>query len=111
MANFLSELKDRAIEKVKKDGIQIWIKTDLGSSIKVYDSDAESLPGQSSDDGAFPTLVEYGVQVRNRNGKVLKKYNEFPKTNYVKLGLITGVGFIGLLIMAKGVKGFIQDVT
>lgn len=83
-------------EFLEREGIQVFIKTDLGPAIMIYDSDA---PVSNQ-----PGLIKGGVEIRERDGDVLTRFGDWPQTNYIKAGVIT-VSVLSLLyIIVQGIK-------
>lgn len=97
------DLKDKVVDKlvdsIDDAGVQVYVKTDLGGEIKVYDSDDPSVEKKSGS-----TFIKYGIKVKNRNGKELMSYGEYPKTNYIKMLAVVGVVGTGLFIALSGIK-------
>lgn len=87
------DLMGFANQAIASEGVQIWVKTDFGPSVKVYDSD-----DPPSDE---PSIIKYGVEVRDRSGAKITGYGEMPETNPIK--------FIGvILLMGLGVMAAVR---
>lgn len=107
MANAWEKIKDAASgyasDKLDEKGLQIFLKTDFGPAVKVYDADQ---PG--GNDSSLP--IKYAVTVTDRNGKRLTGYGEPPATNPLKAALLIGVVGAGIYFLLAGVVSSINQV-
>ncbi|MBT8448594.1 MAG: hypothetical protein KJO69_02835 [Gammaproteobacteria bacterium] len=86
-------------ESINRAGIQVYVKTDLGPEIKVYDSDDKTVEEKSGS-----ALVRYGVQMRTREGRVITEYGQYPQTSLPKLGALLAVAGFGSFIILRGFR-------
>lgn len=89
-------LQEWAIDQYQEKGIQVFLKTDIGPELKIYDSDAPASNGEG-----LP--IKYGVQVRDRSGNSLGKYGDYPATNPVKAAAVLAVIGLGLFVLTAGI--------
>lgn len=83
-------------EAVNREGLQAYVKTDYGPAIKVYDSDAPT----SKPSG----IIKAAIKITNRDGKTLATLGEWPKTNYIKAGIVVVSLATLFYIMVQGIK-------
>jgi len=93
-------LKDKVIEGVAAQDIRVYIKTDLGKEVKIYDSGEPAVADEGGEG-----FIKYGVKIKNQNDRVIASYGDYPDTNYIKLAAIFGILGTGLFITLKGIKG------
>lgn len=96
----ISKGQDVAVKKFREKGVQVFIKTDLGKEFLVYDSADVSVNKKGK------SFVQFGVKVKDRNGKILTSYGEYPPTSGIKRSLIFGGALLGAWVLYKGVKNF-----
>lgn len=92
--------KNKAVKSFKEKGLRVYLKTDLGKEILVYNS--ANVNNKSQNNG----IIQYAVKVIDKNGKIITEYGQYPKTNFIKVAAISAVGLVGLWTLYKGVKNF-----
>lgn len=88
--SFLTDILQLGVNEIKQDGLIVKVKTDLGPAITVYDINDEQKGG---------SFIKGGVRIVNNRGKVIHSFGDWPKTNYLKAGLLFG----GLFMVGAGV--------
>lgn len=104
--SILDDVKELVVDSYERRGVKVYVKTDIGPEIKVFDSDAP-VNKDGSDTSSDSQLIKYGVIVRDRKGKRIGSYGKYPDTNPIKLLIIAGVVGTGLFITLKGIKASI----
>lgn len=100
----IDSIKNYARDSVASTGVKVYIKTDLGPELQVFDSDAPA--GKSG--GALP--IRYAVRVTDRNGVELANYGEYPKTSLIKAALVWGALGAGVYLILAGALRTIEAV-
>ena len=90
-----NELLSLIDSQVNNRGAQIWLKTNLGPAIKIYDADT---PGGGS-------FIKAGVFVTDRNHVELASYGGKPPTNWVYAGALGAITSLATFIFLRGIKG------
>lgn len=80
----VNKLSAKAVQKFKREGIKVTAKTNLGKEFTIFDSANFDMSGKPT---ANPFL-KFGVKVTNKDGDVLTEYGAFPKTDYLKVGVV-----------------------
>ena len=83
-----------ALDEAQSRGLRVAVKTDLGPEVTVYD--ATRPPG--------PSLVRFGVVVRDKTGQVLARYGDYPPTNWIKAGSLVLVAGVLAVAVWRGMK-------
>lgn len=96
MADIIDILKYTVSNQLHDNGVKIFVKTDLGKEILVYDAAAPV----NQTTGETNNLIKVGISVRDKNGNVITNYGGNPKTNYFKVAAVVApiliVGFLTL---------------
>lgn len=94
-------LEDIAGSLINQESYQVYIKTNLGPEVMVYDSSAPSDDQPSILSG----LVEAGISIRTSSGKELANYGGYPETNILlSLGLGGLIGFSLFSLIRGAIK-------
>lgn len=101
MADYLEMLQGYAVDAIEAKGVKVFLKTDIGPEIQVYDSDAPASNGEG-----LP--IKYAVRVTDRNGKAITQYGEPPATDTIKASIIWGGMGFAMYIMLSGVARIIN---
>lgn len=99
MSNVIDYLKYAAENKAYEKGIKIYVKTDLGKEVLVYDAQkpVSQTTGETND------LIKVGITVKDKNGSVITNYGGNPKTNYLKVGLVVTPMLVMGFLMLRGI--------
>jgi len=90
----------QAINKYDTEKLQVFIKTDLGKEVLVYDATQPAVNEKGGE-----AFIKYGIKIRNADtGEVIGKFNEYPKTNFIKLAGVSAVLLTGLYIGIRGIR-------
>lgn len=97
MADFNDLLGIVKDEFLHREGVQIFVKTNLGPKIKIYDSDnPETVDGDS--------IVKVGIKIQERDGDTIVSAGGWPETNYLYAGVIV-VSVLSLMyVIVQGIK-------
>lgn len=93
--DWLGALQEVTVKAVDTRGVQVYLKTDIGPELKIYDSDAPASSGEG-----LP--IKYAVRVTDRQGNQLTGYGEPPATNPIKAAIFAGVILAGVYLALTG---------
>jgi len=91
----LEYLQAAAGDALNKSGLEVVVKTNLGPELSVYKA------GDTSPPSPLAKLLRVGVQVRDKSGRVLTSWGEWPATSpYAVAGAAAAVLLL-LYIVAR----------
>ncbi len=96
---FTSLLKLEAQKEIDKQGLQVFVKSSLTPSIKVFDSDKTTF----SQGGGSSSFIDVGITIKNRNGDVIKNYGGEPGIDYFLAGSIVAFVLMIVFFFSRGV--------
>lgn len=101
LGDLWNKIDQIAEAKLRRDGLRIRVKTDLGTDTIVYDADAET---------SEPSVLMPSAQiiVEGRDGDEITTFGEPVKFSLLKGGVVYGSLAAGIILLVKGVKGFIK---
>lgn len=99
----VEDLYNKLVDGISKQDVKIYVKTDLGKEVLVYDSGSPV-----EDNPESKSFIKYGIKIKNQNDKELFSYGDYPETNYLKLGGVAFVVAVGLFVTLKGLKGIVK---
>lgn len=95
MSSVVDRLQEYIVSEVQERGVKVFLKTDLGPELQIYDSAAPESSGEG-----LP--IKYGVKVRDSQGRTLGSYGGYPATNPIKAAVVGGVLGVGLFVIFAG---------
>lgn len=92
----LSDVLGRAALNEARDlGLTVSVKTDVTPEVTVFDANAPIATG--------PGFLQAGIVVRDRTGKVIASYGDYPPINWFKVAAL-GLALAALgLVLVRGV--------
>jgi len=92
----LEYLQAAAGDALNKSGLEVVVKTNLGPELSVYKA------GDTSPPSPLTKLLRVGVQVRDKSGRVLTSWGEWPPTSpYAVAGAAAAVLLLLYLVARR----------
>jgi hypothetical protein len=96
MASIADVLKYTVNNQAYERGIKVFVKTDLGKEILVYDAREPQGKGGGTD------IIKAGITIKDKDGSVITNYGGYPKTNYLKVAAVTVPILFVVFLMVRG---------
>lgn len=97
-----TDLRDKFVSGVASQDVRVYVKTNLGKEVLIYDSGNPSVAEKGGE-----SFIKYGIKVKNQNDVELFNYGSYPRTNYFIIAGLVGSASLGLFIILKGLKSSI----
>jgi hypothetical protein len=90
-----ADLLGIAREAVSSGGVRVYVKTNLGPEVRVSGSDGRGL--------ADALGIRAAVVVRDRDGRKIAGYGEYPATDPLRAGALWGAVALAVYLLLRGV--------